>query len=487
MLTMSKLPPSTADYVRFHALHRPSSVALINRGKEVTYAKFYRDIRKLAHALRKFAPPAGGTVAVECDDVYLHWLILLACESLGLVTGSFLGNNDPGSGALLAYVDLVICEHDFPASRCKAVHKLTQSWVTEALSQDEPPEDASNEEAIALDRPQRVRRSSGSTGTQKMMLASRYGEEIALAAYATHMSLSKDTRLLITSYFTVTSMYLRATACLRLGATSIFDARMTLAQAIVAYKPTHVRLFQYQAALVLSELPSTYRKPERLTVMLGAGPLSDDLRQQIMARLATDIVYTYNTNETMMIAVIDTDGIGTLRPGVEAEVVDDHGGLLPLGSTGRIRIKTEGQVDGYLNDPETTARLFINGWFYPGDIGMSVAPRRLRVLGRSDDVLNIGGLKHLPSVIENEILRKAPFPIKDVGVTSIRGVSGNEEVAVALVLDQSTQLDAVVAWLLGNALSREMGGQIIAVDRLPRTETGKIQRHILKSMFRRQA
>ncbi len=38
---------------------------------------------------------------------------------------------------------------------------------------------------------------------------------------------------------------------------------------------------------------------------------------------------------------------------------------------GRIRLKAAGMSDeGYIDDPETTARLFRDGWFYPGDVGV---------------------------------------------------------------------------------------------------------------------
>jgi 2,3-dihydroxybenzoate-AMP ligase len=480
---MSQLPPSTTDYVRFHALHHPSSVALINRDQQITYCQFYSDLRKLISTLKRIALPAGSSIAVECDDLYLHWMILLACEATGLVSASFVATErDSSSRALLTYVDLAICEHDLPKPSAKVTLNLAKAWVAEVLAQDEPLEEALAGGTIGLDQPQRIRRSSGSTGTQKMMVAHRGSEEMALQAFAAHMGFSKDTRLLITSSFAVGSMYMRATACLRLGATCI-DARLSPAHAIETYKPTHVRLFQYQAALVLSELPPTYQKPRRLTVMLGAGPLSDELRQRIVARLATDIIYTYNTNETLIIAVIDPDGVATLRPGAEAQVVDDDDTPVPPGRTGRICVRTDSQVHGYLNDPDTTARFFKDGWFYTGDIGALVGPRRLRVLGRFDDVLNIGGIKYLPSDIEDEIVRIAP--VKEAGVTSILGESGAEELAVALVLNPSAQFDAVLDSLSKRWLPREMRGHIIAVEKLPRTETGKIQRHILKSMFQR--
>jgi acyl-coenzyme A synthetase/AMP-(fatty) acid ligase len=217
-------------------------------------------------------------------------------------------------------------------------------------------------------------------------------------------------------------------------------------------------------------------------VMLGAGPLADGLRQQLVARLSSDIVYTYNSNETVMIAVIDAERIGTLCPGAEAEIVDENDRPAPPGEIGRIRVKTRGMVTGYVNDPEATARSFKDGWFYTTDSGMLVAPRRLRVLGRVDDVLNIGGLKFPPSEIEDAILGKTP--VTEAAATAIKNSSGVDELCIALVAATPANAQAATQWIRTRLWPEGMGPvHIIALDKLPRTETGKVQRHLLRAMF----
>jgi acyl-coenzyme A synthetase/AMP-(fatty) acid ligase len=476
-------PPSTADYVRFHALHRPESVALIDNGRDITYGRFYADLKKLTSALRHVLPPAARSAAVECGQLYLHWLLLLACENLGVVTASLQSDLMPISKATLDFVDMVICEHDVPAAWASKTYQLKQAWVSGVLAQSEPDERHESPNAVMkLSDARRILRSSGTTGVGKMMVASRSLEEVHIQTFIMHMGFSKDTRYLITGYFTVASMYWRATACLRLGATCVFEGRTTLAQAIAAHKPTHVRLFQYQVKLVLDELPPTYQKPERLTVMMGAGPLPDDMRRQIMARLATDLVYTYNSNETCMIGVVDAEGIVTLRPGVDAEVIDEHGRPLPPGEVGRLKIRTDTLVDGYADDPDATARAFVDGWFHSNDMGVLVGPRRLKILGRIDDVLNIGGMKIVPSVVEDMILAVAP--VQEAGATSIRGPDGIDEICIAVVPIASADLSTIEATIAAKVLPRTLGrAHVMAMDQLPRTDTGKLQRHLLKAAF----
>lgn len=479
----NQAPPSTTDYVRFHALHRPTAIALINNGREVTYRQFYLDLKKITRALREILPTAGSSVAVECDDLYLHWLLLLACEILGVVTASLQAYLIPASKPLLAFVDFVICEHDVPADWVRRAYKLTQAWVSGVLAQaDSDGGEELPNNTRRLSDPRRILRSSGTTGVGKVMVASRALEEVNLQHYMTHMGFSKDSKFLITAHFNVGSMYSRATACLRLGATCVFELRTTVGQAIATHKPTHVRLFQYQVKSVLDDLPTNFQKPDRLTMMLGAGPLPEDMRQRIMARLATDLVYTYNSNETWMIAVVNADGIATLRPGAEVEVVDEQGRPLPLGEVGRFKIKTDSLVAGYANDDEATARVFKDGWFYSSDMGMLVDRRRLKILGRIDDILNIGGMKIVPSLIEDMIIGMEA--VKEVGVTSVPGPEGIDEICVALVVHASADTKTVEEFVATKILPAAFGRtHVIAMEKLPRTETGKLQRHLLRAAF----
>jgi len=78
----------TAEYIALHASERPHAVALINNGRAITYTEFDRDIRKFTAAVGALGLPRGRTAAVGCADFYVHWLLLLAFESLGIGTFS---------------------------------------------------------------------------------------------------------------------------------------------------------------------------------------------------------------------------------------------------------------------------------------------------------------------------------------------------------------------------------------------------------------
>ncbi len=58
-----------------------------------------------------------------------------------------------------------------------------------------------------------------------------------------------------------------------------------------------------------------------------------------------------------------------------------------------MRVRNPYMVHGYLNSPDATAKSFRDGWFYPGDIATWGENGELVIIGREDDVINIGGYK----------------------------------------------------------------------------------------------
>ena len=132
-------PPSTADYLAFHASHRPEATAVLENGVEYSYARFHRDLRKVTHALAAFGLERGSLVAVACGSVYIHWLLLLGWENLGIATASFIkGESSTTLLALLARADLVMSEADLPAGSKARHHRLTQTWVDAVLASPPP-------------------------------------------------------------------------------------------------------------------------------------------------------------------------------------------------------------------------------------------------------------------------------------------------------------------------------------------------------------
>lgn len=475
---------STIDFLEFHASHRPEAVALIESGRPVRYRRFFRDVLRFTSALAEFNIPRGSLAAVACDDMYLHWVLLLAWENLGVATASYKRNEfQDAIRPLLDSAAFVMSTHPVPVSKATRFQHITGAWVRGVLrSPIKVDREWRRHSPVGIDEWLRVRRSSGTTGGPKMMKISRRAEEQLVLSWQQVCGLTQSSRLLVNLDFAVASMYARATACIRLGATCLFERRVSMYRAIVEHQPTHVKLFQYQLPELLDQFEASGEKPAQVTAIIGSAPLSNLLRSRVMKLLATELVYTFNSNECGFIAVIGEDGVATLAPEVHVKLIDGEGVEVAKGEPGRICVRSPGLADGYIGNDLANKQMFRDGWFISGDAGTAINHRQFRLVGRSDDLLNIGGIKSEPSSIEEHVAEVEG--VKDVGVTGIDGKDGVQEIGIAIVLKTGASFQKVEAAVMSLVARRYGRARVIAVQTIPRTEdSGKLQRNRLRPLF----
>jgi len=163
-------------------------------------------------------------------------------------------------------------------------------------------------------------------------------------------------------------------------------------------------------------------------------------------------------------------------------VVDDRGVVLPFGQVGKLRIKAPIMRSVYVDDPEATGRAFQNGWFISSDLAVLHGPRRLQIMGRYDEALNVGGRKFAPDLIENAVQNDTNA--RDVGVFSTSTVDGSEEIWVAV---SDSPIDDKDLW---HCIERRLALQfvrlhVVRLPAIPRNHGGKIQRDRLKQAVAR--
>ena len=488
---MSNLPAgaTTGDHVALHASERPDAVALINDGRAISYAEFQRDIGKFAAALGEFGLPPRSVVAVGCDDFHLHWLLLLAFERLNVATASYhSGEGAADCGQLLAGVDLVLSEEHFPLHGAARHRSIARAWVADTLARsDHGPAYAD----WAADDAVRILRSSGTTGRPKRLVVTRRMNEPRIAGYAWQYQFTPQSRYLLTLPFAAGPMYGAATACLRAGGTVVadsFEGSGGVARAIARHGITHVMLQPIMLKRVLDDLPRGLAKPPRLTIVTLGSALSDELGARALEHLATEVTDVFGCNEVGGVSrrrATLRDRFSEVSPGVEVEAVDESGRPVPAGEPGLLRIRTEAMVAGYLGEPDLTRHHFRNGWFHPGDTAILDGPRRLRIVGRGDELLNIGGAKVRPDDLEALVVRHAA--VGDVGICTFASREGIEEVYVALAGARHDHRELLAR--LEEAFTHQQLGsfRVVLLPAIPRNAAGKIVRSALKEMVARAA
>ena len=122
-----------------------------------------------------------------------------------------------------------------------------------------------------------------------------------------------------------------------------------------------------------------------------------------------------------------------------------------------------------------------DGWFYPGDVGSLAAEGILRISGRTSDVINRGGIKVSSTKIE-EILRALPN-IQDAAACGVSGVSGLEELWIAIVGKGGVDIEEIRRLLREHKDVRIAPDELFILEHIPRGELGKVQKYRLKELM----
>jgi len=178
---------------------------------------------------------------------------------------------------------------------------------------------------------------------------------------------------------------------------------------------------------------------------------------------------------------------GPPLPGHVFEVRGHQGEVLDERVVGQIFVKGPSIAKGYFGEPETTARVFKDGWLDTGDLGYLVKGEVV-ITGRSKDLMIINGRNIWPQDVEWAVESLDGLRRGDVAVFSIEDGDAEPEVMI-LVQCRSRDADTREA-LLKNAKSiasrtAAVDGKILLVPphSLPMTSSGKLSRARAKQSY----
>ena len=223
----------------------------------------------------------------------------------------------------------------------------------------------------------------------------------------------------------------------------------------------------------------------------AASTLPRDLAERIYDRLGTEILYVYGCSENFTTQTTDRADIldgsvgSTVFAGPEGEppdgtvrVVDpqDHAPV-PIGEAGEIAFGARRPVH-YWRAPDSAT----DGWYYTGDLGRIDPDGRLYVLGRLKELVNRGGLKVSPSEIESAIAHHPA--VRDAAVVGTPDPVLGEAICACIVVDGGRRpaLTELREYLAPSLARHKLPDELAAVDRIPRTKIGKVDRPALVAM-----
>ncbi len=179
--------------------------------------------------------------------------------------------------------------------------------------------------------------------------------------------------------------------------------------------------------------------------------------------------------------------IGFPVPGVTATIRDDAGHPVGAEIPGRLHLTTASAALGYISRPQDAARAFADGGVYTGDLALRAATGDLCHVGRTDDMLLLGGYKIAPAEIER-VLRELP-EVADCAVVGSADESGLEQATAYVVARDPARADKVrkaarIA-LRDNLAPYKRPSRIEIIDELPITANGKLARFRLRDPERK--
>ncbi|HEY5662397.1 MAG TPA: AMP-binding protein [Ilumatobacter sp.] len=138
----------------------------------------------------------------------------------------------------------------------------------------------------------------------------------------------------------------------------------------------------------------------------------------------------------------------------------------------------------YLDDDDRYRRCFADGWYLAGDLARRDRFGRFWFVGRADDVIKTAG--HLVGPFEVEAVLNAHPAVSGSGVYGVPDPVAGQVVHARIVLHRGVEAgDATIAEVMAHARRRLGAGlaprEIVAVDRLPVTRSGKVMRRVLRA------
>ncbi len=225
-------------------------------------------------------------------------------------------------------------------------------------------------------------------------------------------------------------------------------------------------------------------------VHTSAAPFPEADKQKLCELLPkTKLVFAYGSSEVANVSSFNYAEytgriccVGKLHVNSKVKVVDEDGNEIESSkdNQGVLVLGGGAVMTGYYNAPELTASVLQDGWVKTNDIGYFDEDGFLYVLGRADDVINVGGLKIAPTEVENVVMQ---YPgIAECACFGIDDRMTGKAPKLIYVPERKVQIDLADFrnFLASKMEAYKIPKKIEAVTEIPKTSNGKINRKILK-------
>lgn len=487
-----------------HGKETPDKLAVGFKKNRVTYAELCKQMKAFAHELeRTYGVKKGDFVMLSAMSKPDYVVALLAIQYLGAVSVPI----DKASKELnildvYHFIEpkLILTDSKIEDTTVKKA-SLKEIYAKSVENMEEASKKIGGYELPEMNAVAEILFTTGTTGKPKgAMLTYSNIYAITHNTWSGIGMLASDRILLpLPLNHSVGMRVLRTT--LYIGASVIIQNGFTFAREletnIAEYECTGMVSVPASIEIVYRQMQDKFADilGKLRYIEFGAGSLSYDMKKKLLRVIPNTTIHnTWGSTETGGAIFLNVSehpdkltSLGKPVDGVQLKVVDMEGKEIEahdIDTAGRMVLKGSMQMEGYYNAPEMTAETLVDGWLYTNDVVYTDADGYVYMLGRADDIINVGGEKVSPIEVENiaqefEEIRECAC----IGVDDPDGVLGRVPVLYVVLENAEFHEDELVKFLADRMERYKLPQKYMIIKELPRNRMKKLNRKELYRMW----
>ncbi|MES9957466.1 MAG: AMP-binding protein [Sedimenticola sp.] len=400
-------------HLLIHAAKRPQHLALITPDEIIDYATLVKKMRQGAYALKKIGIRQGSRVQVVSHNKIDLILATLSAMAAGASVLPVSAAEEDLHGATQYFKPhLVVLDRNNFRSE-DFTDKVPASCITDLCTGqgcDPVPLDPEDIGLLIL--------TSGTTrGVRRGTLLSHRSLSGSASYMNARMGLDHSVRDLVSAPLEHGFGMGRVRCALHIGGTAVLQSGL-FAPRVIAEELFDLDCNMLSAAvsamslLIEQALPQLTKSSSNLKwIELGTGHLPNQQRELLLERFPnTRCFVSYGLTEAIRCTFLELNteqdklaSVGRPSPGIQIRLVDEYGNVVSQGEEGSIEVNGVNVASGYLEQPEAWKEKLNGDWLTTGDRGLFDQDGYLYYVGRTDDMINVGGLKVAPQEVEEAL------------------------------------------------------------------------------------
>ena len=499
---------------------RPEALLLVHGGQRVFYGEVESSSNRLArhlvergvergdrvallvpnsarYVISSFAILKAGAIAVPLHattDARSLERTLADCSASTVIGGPGTAERLAAAAASLPHLRGVILPHAEPGAESFPPHVFVDA---ETLAEVQPAEPLPDRDGIDLDRAL-VIYTSGSTGAPRGAVLRHLNVVANTRSIVEYLELTADDRVAVVLPFPYVYGASLLHTHVAVGGSLVLHDNMVFPNTLLdtidreqatgfSGVPSTFAILLHRSDLVRRELPSL-----RYVTQAGGAMPPLHIRQLVDALPQARVFVMYGATEaSARLSYLPPESlpakagsIGRAIPNVELTVRRDDGTECDVGEIGEIVARGSNVMEGYWNDPSSTAEVLGPHGFRTGDLARRDGDGDLWVMGRAREMIKSGAHRVSPREIEDVLLEHGS--VEEAAVVGRPDEYLGEAIVAFVTVKQGVDVDptSLPDELREHCEQRlpphKVPGEVLVRDELPRSQAGKVDKKALR-------